>query len=196
MAPTLETTDGTPVDVTPVDPESVNAAFQAAMLDDGPDEQALPKRQRRTPAADADGDAPKPRRGRPAKEDRSRTTAKAPVVLDDAARREGVKGFAQIGAALALGVAKATGNAAWLADAVTIESAAGDIADACAKTAAADPRFAAALDRVCNVGPYAALITVGFQVGSQLARNHRPQLTLPGTVHPDELLKQLEPTAA
>ena len=45
MPPTLETADGKPVDVTPVDPDAVNREFAAAMADDGPDTQAPPKRQ-------------------------------------------------------------------------------------------------------------------------------------------------------
>jgi hypothetical protein len=42
--PTLETPEGKPIEVAPADPAAVNAAFAAAMADNGPDEQAPPKR--------------------------------------------------------------------------------------------------------------------------------------------------------
>ena len=110
-------------------------------------------------------------------------------MLDDGQRAQGVKGFAQIGAGIALMFGKATGKDAYKADAVTIASAADEIADAAVQIANADPKFAAALDKVCAAGPYAALITVAVGVGSQCARNHKPSLKLPGTVDPAELLK-------
>jgi len=186
--PMLETLDGKPVDVTPVDGDAVNRKFDQAMNDDGPDEQAPPRRQ---PRAAADPDSPRPRRGRPPKEDRSRTAPKAAVTLDDAQRAEGIKGWAQIGAGLCLMAGKATKNDAFRADAITIASAADDAADACVQIAKTDPGFAAALDRVCAVGPYGALISVMVGVGAQLARNHRPRLVIPGTVDPAELLAEM-----
>ena len=121
--------------------------------------------------------------------EQSRVTAKAGAALDDAQRAKGVKGFAQIGAGIALLAGKATGKDAYKADAVTIASAADEIADAAVQIAHADPKFAAALDKVCAAGPYAALITVAVSVGTQCARNHKPSLKLPGTVDPAELLK-------
>jgi hypothetical protein len=151
--------------------------------DTGPAEQAPPKRQ-----AVAEGTVVKPKRGRP-KEEKARTTAKPGVVLDDGQRAQGVKGLAQLGAGLALMLGKATKKEAFTADAVTIASSADEIADACVQTAKADPKFAAALDKVCSAGPYAALITVGVGVASQIARNHKPDLNIPGTVNPAELLK-------
>jgi hypothetical protein len=183
--PTLETTDGQPVEVAPADPDAVNAQFAAAMADDGPDTQAPP---RRTPKPLAE-EAPKPKRGRPPKEEKARTTAAAGTVLDDGQRANGVKGLAQIGAGIALLLGKATGKDAFKADAVTIASAADEIADACVQTAHADPKFAAALDRVCAAGPYAALITVGVSVAGQCARNHKPGLVIPGTIDPAKLLQ-------
>ena len=128
-------------------------------------------------------------RGRPPKAEQARTTAKAGTVLDDSQRAQGVKGLAQVGAGIALLFGKATGKDAFKADAVTIASAAGEIADACVQTAKADPKFAAALDKVCAAGPYAALISVAVGVGSQCARNHKPDLKIPGTVDPADLLK-------
>ena len=110
-------------------------------------------------------------------------------MLDDGQRASGVKGFAQIGAGIALMFGKATKNSACKADAVTIASAADEIADAAVQVAHADPKFAAALDKVCAAGPYAALISVAVSVGTQCARNHKPDLKIPGTVDPAELLK-------
>jgi len=80
--PVLETPDGKPVAVTPVDAEAVNAQFDRAMNDDGPDTQAPPKRQ---PRGDSPPDgAAKPRRGRPPKEEKARATGKpAAPVKDD-----------------------------------------------------------------------------------------------------------------
>jgi len=185
--PSLETPDGKPVDVTPVDADAINAQFSAAMASDGPDDQAPPKRQ---PSADAETiNASKPRRGRPPKAEQSRTTAVKPVTaLDDKTRAEGVKGWAQIGAGIAMMLGKATKNEAYQADAITIASNAEQLADAAIQTAHADAAFAARLDKICAVGPYGALIAVGVGVVSQCVRNHRPAAAIPGTVHPSELL--------
>ena len=194
--PTLETADGKPVDVTPPDADAVNRELARAMADDGPDEQAPPKRR----AKPADGaEAPKPRRGRPPKAEQARVMAKAGTVLDDGQRAQGVKGWAQIIAGVALMAGKATGKDAYRADAVTIASAADELAGAAVQVAHLDPKFAAALDKVCSVGPYGALISVGVGVVSQCARNHKPSLRLPGTVDPADLLKaqdQAEKAAA
>lgn len=186
MAPTLETADGRPVEVTPPDSEAVNREFARVMADDGgPAEQAPPKRQ---PKPAADPAAPKPRRGRAAKGEQARTSATSGSALSDGERAAGVKGLAQLAAGLTLMAAKATGKDAFQADAVTIVSNAEQIADACVQTAKADAKFAAALDKVCSAGPYAALISVAVGVGSQIARNHKPSLSIPGTVDPAELL--------
>jgi hypothetical protein len=182
--PTLETVDGQPV---AVDPEAVNREFSRAMSSDpGPAEQAPPKR----PVAEPEADQPKRKPGRPPKHEQARTVTRPTItVLTDGERANGVKGLAQVGAGITLLFAKATGKDAFKADAVTIASSAGEIADACVQTAKADPKFAAALDKVCAAGPYAALISVMVGVGSQIARNHKPDLKIPGTVDPAELLK-------
>jgi hypothetical protein len=184
--PTLETVDGAPVEVIPVDPEAVNREFAAVMSSDGPDEQAPPRRQPK-PAAEAE--APKPKRGRAPKDEKARTAPAASAPLDDGQRAQGVKGLAQVGAGIALLLGKATGKDAFKADAVTIASSADEIADAAIQVAHADLKFAAALDKVCSVGPYGAMITVAVGVGAQLARNHKPSLAIPGTVDPAGLLK-------
>jgi hypothetical protein len=183
--PTLETDAGNPLDVTPDgSPEAVRAQFRATLDDPGPDDKQTPKRQPRQPAED------KPKRQ--ARAEKSRTEAKAPAALDDRQRSEGVKGWAQIGAAFALMASKATKNDAFRADAIVVASAAEDMAEACVKTAQADPKFAAALDKVCAIGPYGALVSVMVGVGSQLVRNHKPGLVIPGTVDPAEILEAAE----
>lgn len=185
--PTLETVDGHAVEV---DPEQVNRDFFRAMAaDPGPAEQAPPKRDKADTTPADRRESPKPKRGRPPKAEQARTTATAGTVLDDGQRAQGVKGLAQLGAGVALMLGKATKKDAYTADAVAIASAADEIADACVQTAKADAKFAAALDRVCSAGPYAALIMVGVGLASQIARNHKPSLTIPGTVDPAELLK-------
>lgn len=206
--PTLETADGKPVDVTPPDPAAINAKFQQAMNDDGPDPAAPPRRAPRDPAATA---AARPRTSAKPKAEKSRvTTTSAAAPLSDKQRAEGVTGWAQLGAMVPLVLARATEkNAkdpkdpkvkakadAYKADAATIAGHAEELADACVQVAAVDPKFAAALDRVCGIGPYGALIGVAFGIGSQVLRNHRPERKIPGTVHPDELLRADDVPAA
>lgn len=182
IMPVLETVDGKPV--APIDPDTVNREFAGAMAGNGPAEQAPPKRSA-TPVAD---DAPKPKRTRPPKAEQARTDTAAGA-LDDGQRAAGVTGLTQVCAGLALLFGRMTKKDAYKADAVTIASSSGEIADACVQTAKADPKFAAALDKVCAAGPYAALIGVAVSVGGQCARNHKPELKIPGTVDPAELLK-------
>jgi hypothetical protein len=144
---------------------------------------------KKVPAVVVPGEAPK-RRGRPPKTDKPRVVSRtAAGPLGDEQRIQGVKGLAQIGAGLFLMASKATKKDAYRADAITIASAADDLAQACVETAKADAGFAAALDKVCSAGPYAALISVGVGLASQITRNHRPALKLPGTTDPAEILK-------
>lgn len=189
--PTIETIEGKVV--TPPDVEAGAAAFQAAndgVSDgDGPGPDALPKRDARGPAVQ-----PKPKPARQPKAEKSRTTSRPATVLTPDKRREGVKSLAQVAAVIPLGLAKAARDDkakadAYKADAVAIASAADGLADACAEVAEQDPKFAAALDKVCATGPYGALITAVFGLGAQLFRNHRPKTAIPGTVDPAELVK-------
>jgi hypothetical protein len=92
----------------------------------------------------------------------------------DAARTDGIKGLVQIGAVLALALDSRTpeSNVAFRADAVTLAGSADAIAEAVTETARHNASFAAAVDKVTAAGPYAALVTVTFGVGMQLARNH------------------------
>ena len=181
--PTLITTSGTPVEVAPLDSSAVNAQFRQAMDDDGPDEHTPPERPE-TPSREGN----RPRRGRPPKTEKARTVATAPAALDDRARSTGVKGWAQIAGSFAIMAGKATGDGAFYLDAVVIASNADALADACVNAAHADPKFAAVLDKVCNVGPYGALVSVVVGIGAQCLRNHKPQLQIPGTVDPAQLL--------
>jgi hypothetical protein len=175
--PTLETLDGQPVDELP------------ELASGGDADQAPPPRPAVPPAPPP---TPTPRRrGRPPRQqaDKARVAPAPAPALDDEARAAGVKGLMQIGAGITLLAGKATGKDAFKADAVAIASVADDTAAACVQIAKTDPKFAAALDKVCSVGPYGALITIAAGLGAQIARNHKPDRKLPGTVHPDELLK-------
>lgn len=194
--PTLETADGEPVDVTP-ESDVINAQFADAMNSDGPPEQELPKRAVRGPATDE----PKPRAARARapkaeKAEKARTAARPSATLTGDQRRDGVRGLVQVAATVPLVLNRATGHPAYLADALALSAHADPLADACAQVADADPRFAAVLDRVCAAGPYSALVGVAVSLAAQLARNHRPGLALPGTVHPDVLLASGQQQAA
>lgn len=185
----LKTPEGKAVDLDAVKADA-NSAFDAAMAGEAPEVPAPPK-VTRTPKDDA---RPRTRRV-PSKDEKPRTTAKTPL-LSDEQRAQGVAGLVQVGAGLCLVAKKATGKDAFQADAVTLASNAEQIADACVQTAKNDARFAAALDRVMAVGPYAALVSVMVGVGSQIVRNHRPSLSLPGTVDPAKLIKAQDEAAA
>lgn len=186
MPPTLEDLDGQVLDDEAPGAADINARFAAAAAGAGQDTDAPPKREPRTAAPAAAKRGP----GRPRKEDKARTEpAKPPFVLTTAQRDKGVRGLVQIGAAVALMAGKATGKVVWLADSITISRSAPAWGTACADIADHDAKFAAALDRLCAVGPYAALITAGTETGLQLVRNHRPDLELPGTVHPARLFE-------
>jgi hypothetical protein len=175
MPPTLETLDG----------QSVETELPE-LTAPGDADQAPPPRPAGPPAPPPT--APR-RRGRPPRAEQARVTKATSPALDDEARAAGVRGVMQIGAGITLLAGKATGKDAFKADAVAIASAADDTAAACVQIAKTDPKFAAALDKVCSVGPYGALITIAAGLGAQIARNHKPDRAIPGTVHPDVLLK-------
>lgn len=78
--PTLTDPAGAPVDTSPLDKDAVDAQFALAMNDDSPDDQAPPKRAPRPAASE---DAPRPRRGRPPKDDKARADAKAATPVKD-----------------------------------------------------------------------------------------------------------------
>ena len=206
MPPTLETPGGRKVDVPDLTDQGakdrLNAEFERVMTDT-PDDSPP----RRTPTtADGDGAASRPRTTRAksaapkeTKATRART-ASAPSTASSsadvrAARVEGAKALHAIAAGAAALAGKLTGQSAFLADSLVISAAADDGAQVLADTADADPRFAAVLDRLTAVGPYGALITYGLSLGSQLLRNHKPGLTVPGTVHPSLILATVAPPA-
>lgn len=181
--PELKTPGGDAVDLDAVK-DAANSSFDQAMNSTEPAPAPAPPKVERTPRADS-----KPRtRAKPTRDEKPRTTPKVSA-LSNEQRAMGVKGLVQVGAGLCLVADKASKGDAFKADAVTLASAADQIADACVQTAAADSRFAAALDKVCSAGPYAALVSVMVGVGTQILRNHKPAMALPGTVHPDELVK-------
>jgi hypothetical protein len=184
--PQLTTESGKPVDLgDDTGRDQANQTFASAMAasteDKTPPAKAAPA---------AEGAAPRKRRGRPPKTEQARTAPKAAATtLSDADRRTGVLGLAQLGAGLALAVASTTKSEAFHADAIVISSSAEQLADACAATAAANPGFARTLDKICAVGPNAALVTVMVGIGMQIARNHQPSLHLPGTSAPADIVR-------
>lgn len=168
MPETLTMPDGTPVDL-PEAERDFHAAM-AAPASDEPEHPAPPK---------VDQDA-KPKRS-PTKSSKPRTTKQAPKAKQAAAetpqaiaerRTDGVKGAVQIGAMVTAGLHMRTGEKSWLADTYTITDAAEPLADAVVQTCVISPAFARAIDKVTEVGPYAALATVGLQLVVQLASNH------------------------
>lgn len=182
MAEGLQTPDGRAVDA-----DAVEQEFARAMAAP-PAEAELPKRPADDPKA-----APK-RRGRPPKGERARTESKAATVaLSDAERVQGVQGVVQLAAGVCAMAGRAKDSTALQADGLTLANSAETLAEACAATAKADARFAAVIDRVCAAGPYSALIGAVVGVGMQIARNHKPELALPGTVSPEEILQSAMP---
>lgn len=193
--PTLETADGKPVDVTLDD---AKAKFSASLNDDGPDEQAPPKRPPRAAAEEA----PKPRRGRTPKEEKSRTAA-APVPEATpevtAKRAENVaETFQIVGGALEL-IGKSAKSDAFYADGLFLTAAAPKIGEAVAEVARYDPAMARLVDMSGGGGKvtaYAALFACAASLGAQLAANHR--LLKPGfmgSVSADEIISALEKPA-
>lgn len=185
MAPTLTDLDDHPI--------SLDAGESGGSTDPAELDQAPPRRTAPPPTPAPAGPGPRrpgrpPRADRP-RADRARVTAPPAPSLDDDARAAGVRGLVQIPAGVLLLAGKVTKKDVYIADGVAVASVADDTAAACVQIAKTDPKFAAALDKICAVGPYGALITVAFSLGTQIARNHNPARKLPGTIHPDELLK-------
>ena len=182
------TPDGAPVGLDPADAER---EFARAMAATDPEPAAPPKRSK-----PADGEAPKAPRGRPPKSARApQAVKKVPSPQDDAARKAGVQGLAQIGGLFCLMLDSRTpdSNVSFRADAITLANAAEPIADAVVEVAKNNAQFAAVLDKVTAAGPYTALIGVGFQVGAQLARNHGlKQAEMLGARAPEVLLAEVE----
>lgn len=192
----LATADGAQLSLAPPDPADTQREFAQAMAASNPgDADAPPKRASRARSDDAG----QPRTRKPRTTTKPADTRTAPVqLLSGSEIVTGVKGLCQVAAALPALASKRVKDPklelALKADAITIASAADDIAQACADTAAADPKFAALMAKICQAGPYAALMTVAFGVGTQLARNHGVA-SMPGTIDPGDLVKMSEGSA-
>lgn len=135
------------------------------------------------PADGRDDEAPwgrtssgKPRR-KPGPKPGTKPAAPKPRAASSAPRkpkapdyRTGVLGIIQLVAA-PLVIAGRT-NPVAMADAAALTVHAEALADGCQAVAESDARVAALLDRVLQVGPYAALIAPVVALGTQLAVNH------------------------
>jgi hypothetical protein len=203
----LTTPDGTPV--TAPSAEATEQAFARAMSTEPRDapgtvpESGPPGPPRRDPDAPfgrtKTGEPKKGPGGRPTQHDKPRVAA-APEVANSATSAErrktwvdGITGFAQIGAAGCLMVHQRTNDIAWKADALTIANTAPALAEAIADVAAQSDQLGRLLDKICSVGPYGALITVGIGLSAQLAANHGvKQATALGALPPQDLIKAFE----
>jgi hypothetical protein len=209
--PELRTPAGKPVDVAgPA--QAGSQEFARAMAAPASDSDvAAPPPRPEAPYGYKDDGTPKKAAGRPKNDTagRARVTttrsgaAQSPGTADpgqDARIRTGMQGWAQIGGVFCAVGAKAAKTPALKlalqADAVTVMSTGEDLAEACVKTAAADENFARIMDRLCALGPYAALLEVGGKITTQLVRNHKPGAQLPGTMHPAEIVAEAERAAA
>jgi hypothetical protein len=186
------TPEGQAVEIDLTAPEKTEQEFARAMSEPSGDDKAPPKRAERKPAAPKAQEKPRVSRGpgRPAG-----SKSEAPKGLSKEARSQGVAGIVQLAAGGCLLAERGTGQKAFKADAITLASSAGEIGEAIADVCDSDERFARVIDKVCAAGPYSALITVMFSVGSQIARNHGA--AVPGTSNPEDLIAMAEqPVAA
>ena len=200
--PTLETTDGKPVDVTPVDPDEVQRQMQAALNDDAPGEQAPPRRQPRQPGADAQ----KPGRARQPKAEKSRTADKAteaapapPSPEVTAKRAASAEETFKLAGTCLLVVGKITHMPSFTADGFMVNANAGPLAVALADVAAVEPQIARWLDKApsAKVTAWIGLATVVGGLGLQAAANHK--LIKPGvmgTSDPAEIIRANEAALA
>ena len=207
MAEGLMTAAGAPIDAPST--EDTERAFARAMAtppsgtadDPGEGPPAPPKHDPEAPfGRKTDGTPKKGPGGRPVqpKHDKPRVaagpSAATPVTPERRAKwTEGLAGYGQLVGAGFIMAHQRTGNLAFQADAITISSAAPDIAAAVADVAAQDERTARLLDKLVSAGPYGALITVGFQVGAQLAANHGVKQALAlGAVPPENVIAEFD----
>lgn len=196
MAEGILTPDGKPAGVDLTAPDEVERDFARAMSEPAGDEKAPPRRAQKPQEPPGDGEKPRVRRspGRPPKTATEAQKAKSEG-LSHEVRRQGIEGLVQLSAGACLLVERGTGQKAFRADAITLASNAGELGEAIAATADADDRFARVVDKICSAGPYSALISVMFSVGSQIARNHGAPV--PGTTSPEDLIAMAEmPVAA
>ena len=191
MAEGIVTPDGQPVDVDIAATEKINQEFARTMSEPAGDDKAPPRRAERAAKAEGSGDAPRVKRGpgRPSKASSEPSKAKITGLSHDA-RKQGVQGIVQLAAGACLLAERGTGQPAFKADAITLASSAEDLGEAIAATCDSDERMARVVDKLCAAGPYSALITVMFSVGSQIARNHGA--AVPGTQAPEDLIAMAE----
>jgi hypothetical protein len=197
--PVLETADGKPVDASE-QKAVIDAKFDASMNDDGPDEQAPP---RRTPKP-AD-EQPKTRRTRQPKAEQSRTAEKSAAPVPEATpevtakRAENVaETFQIVGGALEL-IGKSAKSKSFRADGLFLTYAAPKIGDAVAGVAKYDPAMARLVDKSGGGGKvtaYLGLFAVTASLGAQIAANHRLlKPGLMGSVSADEIIDALDKPA-
>lgn len=148
---------------------------------EAPDVEPEPPAKTEVPGKDAGAPYGRDARGRPRRKPGPKPGARAPR-KSAAARpatpkrtayqnhRDGVAGILQlIAAPLAIAGQK---NPVALADAAAITLHTPAVADGLAQVAEQDSRVAAILDRITQVGPYAAVIAPLVALGAQLAVNH------------------------
>jgi len=166
----LMTEDGKAVDV-----ETANLEFARAMAAPAADEPLTSP-----PPRKAEAPAEPKRRGRPPASEKARSAKTGATPIADTRspekaaedRSSGVQGLVQIGAGALLVMGQRSNSEPLLCDAVVIAENAAPLGAACAEVAKVNPRFAKALDKILEVGPYGALVTVAFSVGMQVAANH------------------------
>lgn len=86
--------------------------------------------------------------------------------------RETIGGLVQIVAGPLAMLGQRRQRMAYIADAATLTHYADHLADAVEATADVDERFAAVMDKLRTVGPYAALLSVATSIAVQVAHNH------------------------
>lgn len=195
--PVLETADGKPVDAAE-QKAAIDAKFEATMSDDGPDEQAPP---RRAPRPAAEAEQPKPKRGRPAKAEQSRTAEKTPEVTPEITAKRAAavaENFQILGGALQM-IGTSVKSDAFKADGYFLTHAAPKIGETVAEVAKYDPAVARLVDKSDaggKVTAYMSLFAVTASLGVQLAVNHRIlKPGLMGSVTADDIIRAFEKPA-
>lgn len=149
------------------------------------------RRDASTPAAPA---APRPARAKKAASSPKARAARA-TTTD---YRAGIAGILQLpSAALAMA---GRFNPALMYDAATLAIHTPSIAEAVNDLAQNEPRVAAVLDKILQVGPYGAIIGVMVTIGAQIAVNHKKipaaAAEAMGAVEPEILMQSLQPQTA